>query len=76
MLDDLDESIDTLTDGMDGKLKKAATYFEFDPEEVEQEDYAFRYDANYSADSTYDIKVIIAALFYIDSNYFIVIITF
>lgn len=69
-----DEGWDTSTDGMDGKLKEAATYFEFDPEEVEQDDYAFRYDASYNRDLTYDIKVCVAALFFIYSNYFVFII--
>ncbi|XP_027330294.1 uncharacterized protein LOC113846349 [Abrus precatorius] len=55
---DLEESYDTLSDGMDGKLKQAATYFEFDPDEVDKEDYAFRYDANFPPGSTYDIKAL------------------
>lgn len=55
-LDGLDESFNTLSDGMDGKLKKAATYFEFDPEEVDREDYAFRSDMTFLPGSTYDIK--------------------
>lgn len=56
MWDHLDEDFDTLTDGMDGELEEAAAYFEYDSEEVEQEDYSFRYDADYSRASTYDIK--------------------
>lgn len=42
--DGLDENFDTLADGVDGKLKKAARYFEMDDDEVEQEDYTFRAD--------------------------------
>ncbi|XP_028784161.1 uncharacterized protein LOC114751448 [Neltuma alba] len=56
MLNDPDEGFDTLTDGMDGKLEEAAAYFEYDIEEVDQDDYSFRYDANYRRASTYDIK--------------------
>lgn len=55
-LDGLDESFNTLSDGMDGKLKKAATYFEFDPEEVNKEGYTFRPDMRFRAGMTYDIK--------------------
>lgn len=57
VLDGLDESFNTLSDGMDGKLKEAATYFEFDPEEVQKEDYAFRPDMNFMPRMTYDTKV-------------------
>ncbi|KAL3641774.1 hypothetical protein CASFOL_012589 [Castilleja foliolosa] len=53
-MDGLDEN--TLTDGMEDKLKKAATYFEFDAEEVTREDYAFRPDVNLLAGMTYDTK--------------------
>uniref|UniRef100_A0A2P2JIS1 30S ribosomal protein S18-like n=1 Tax=Rhizophora mucronata TaxID=61149 RepID=A0A2P2JIS1_RHIMU len=56
MLDGLDDGLNTLSDGMDGKLKKVATYFEFDPEEVEKDDYSFRPDMNFINGSTYDIK--------------------
>lgn len=56
-LDDLDESFNTLSDGMDRKLKKAATYFEMDPEEIDKEDYAFRPDISFRPRMTYDIKV-------------------
>ncbi|XVE79390.1 hypothetical protein DITRI_Ditri14bG0054700 [Diplodiscus trichospermus] len=52
----LDESFNTLSDGKDGKLKKAATYFEFDPEEIEKDDYAFRPDVSFQSGMTYDIK--------------------
>ncbi|EPS72535.1 hypothetical protein M569_02222, partial [Genlisea aurea] len=34
----------SLNDGLDQKLKKAAVYFEFDPEEITREDYSFRPD--------------------------------
>ncbi|WMV09651.1 hypothetical protein MTR67_003036 [Solanum verrucosum] len=44
LLNGLDESFDTLSDGMDGKLKEEARYFEFDPDEVEKDDYAYRAD--------------------------------
>ncbi|KAF3454250.1 hypothetical protein FNV43_RR04697 [Rhamnella rubrinervis] len=56
VLDDEDESFNTLSDGMDGKLKKAAAYFEFDPEEIRKEDYAFRPDVTFRSGMTYDIK--------------------
>ncbi|KAJ4981337.1 hypothetical protein NE237_032174 [Protea cynaroides] len=56
LLDGLDESFTTLSDGMDGKLKKAATYFEYDPEEIGQEDYAFRPDVNFRGGMTYTTK--------------------
>ncbi|CAJ1972293.1 unnamed protein product [Sphenostylis stenocarpa] len=52
------ESHDTLLDGMDVKLKNAATYFEVDEEEINKEDYAFRYDANFPIDSKYDVKAL------------------
>ena len=56
-MDGLDESFDTLQDGMDGKLEKAATYFEFDPQEISRDDYAFRADMNFRRGMTYDVKV-------------------
>lgn len=56
MLDGLDESFNTLSDGMDGKLKKAAAYFEFDPEEFDKDDYAFRSDMKFFPKMSYDIK--------------------
>ncbi|KAK6235061.1 hypothetical protein QUC31_018807 [Theobroma cacao] len=55
-LDDLDESFNTLSDGMDWKLKEAATYFEFDMDEIEREDYAFRPDANFPPGTTYETR--------------------
>ncbi|KAF1884457.1 hypothetical protein Lal_00028335 [Lupinus albus] len=57
MMNDLEDSFDTLSDGMDGKLKNAATYFEFDPEELIKDDYAFRYDTDFYPGSTYTIKI-------------------
>lgn len=56
-LDDLEQSLDTLSDGMDGKLNNAARYFEFDPDEIMKEDYSFRYDTTFHQGSTYTIKV-------------------
>lgn len=56
-MDGLDDSFDTLSDGMDGKLQKAATYFEFDPEEIAKDDYAYRPDVSFQPGTTYTIKV-------------------
>lgn len=56
-LDGLDESFDSLSDGMDGKLKEAATYFKFDPDEIDKDDYAYRADMTFWPGNTYDIKV-------------------
>lgn len=56
LMDGLDENYNTLADGMDYKLKKAATYFEFDPDEVAKEDYAFRPDVNFLSGMNYDTK--------------------
>ncbi|XP_057956736.1 uncharacterized protein LOC131150168 [Malania oleifera] len=55
-LDGLDESFTTLSDGMDGKLKKAATYFEYNPEEMLQDNYSFRPDMTFWPGNTYDTK--------------------
>ncbi|CAA0818484.1 Ribosomal protein S18 [Striga hermonthica] len=55
-MDVLDDDHNSLIDGMDDKLKKAASYFEFDPEEVTREDYAFRPDVNFLSGMTYDTK--------------------
>ncbi|XP_047162896.1 uncharacterized protein LOC124832680 [Vigna umbellata] len=52
------EKDDSLSDGMDENLKNAATYFEVDEDEVEKEDYAFRYDADFPIGSTYDTKAL------------------
>lgn len=57
VLDGLDESFNTLSDGMDGKLKKAAMYFEYDPEEVDMDGYAFRPDTRFHLGGTYELKV-------------------
>ncbi|KAG9453349.1 hypothetical protein H6P81_006253 [Aristolochia fimbriata] len=43
------ESFDSLSDGMDGKLKKAATYFAYS-NEIEKEDYMFRPDVSFPSD--------------------------
>lgn len=56
-LRDLEDNFDTLSDGMDGKLKKASTYFEVDPDEIEKDDYAFRADMSFRPGSTYTVKV-------------------
>ncbi|KAL4610155.1 hypothetical protein ACB092_08G031500 [Castanea dentata] len=56
ILDGLDESFNTLSDGMDGKLKKAATYFEFDEQEIEKDDYLFRPDMTFRVGMTYETK--------------------
>lgn len=56
-MDGLDESFNTLSDGMDEKLKKAATYFDFDPDEISKEDYAYRPDMNFWTGNSYDVKV-------------------
>lgn len=52
----LDDNLNTLSDGMDGKLKKASTYFEFDREEIVKDDYTFRADMSFKPGSTYEIK--------------------
>lgn len=51
------DSYDSLADGMEYKLKKAAAYFEFDPLEVTREDYSFRPDVNFQSSMSYDPKV-------------------
>ncbi|EYU23902.1 hypothetical protein ABFS82_14G313200 [Erythranthe guttata] len=56
IMDSLGDTDNSLNDGMDYKLRKAATYFEFDPEEVTREDYVFRSDINFQAGMTYDPK--------------------
>ncbi|XVF46756.1 hypothetical protein PTKIN_Ptkin03bG0054000 [Pterospermum kingtungense] len=55
-MDGLDESFSTLSDGMDGKLKKAATDFEYDTEEIVKDDYAFRPDVSFQSGNTYELK--------------------
>lgn len=58
MMDGLDESFNTLSDGMDGKLQNAATYFQYDPEEIMKDDYTFRPDMNFKPGMTYEVKVL------------------
>ncbi|KAI3994269.1 hypothetical protein MKX01_012526 [Papaver californicum] len=55
-MDNLDENFNSLSDGMDGKLKKAANYFGFNYEELEKEDYAYRPDVNFRPGATYETK--------------------
>lgn len=55
-LDGLDDSFSSLSDGMDAKLKKEATYFEFDVNEMEKDDYCFRPDVSFREWQTYDTK--------------------
>ncbi|KAK9113895.1 hypothetical protein Syun_020692 [Stephania yunnanensis] len=55
-VDGMDESFSTLSDGMDGNLKNAARYFEFDHQEVEKDDYSFRPDVTFTVGMTYDTK--------------------
>ncbi|RZC66551.1 hypothetical protein C5167_010241 [Papaver somniferum] len=51
-VDSLDENFNSLSDGMDGKLKKAANYFGFNYDELETEDYAYRPDVNFRPGTT------------------------
>lgn len=51
--DEDDESFSTLSDGMEGKLKNAAAYFEVDEDEVDADDYNFRPDSNWRHPMTY-----------------------
>ncbi|XP_071700864.1 uncharacterized protein [Rutidosis leptorrhynchoides] len=57
-VDGLDEGFthSSLADGMDGKLKDAATYFEYDVNEVAKDDYKFRSDVMFKPGNTYDPK--------------------
>ncbi|KAI4305280.1 hypothetical protein L6164_028653 [Bauhinia variegata] len=55
-LNDLDDEFNTLSDGMDGKLEKAARYFEYDSEDVDKDDYSYRYDTRFLPDMTYGKK--------------------
>ncbi|KAH6780367.1 hypothetical protein C2S52_011604 [Perilla frutescens var. hirtella] len=50
------ENYNSLADGMEIKLEKAATYFEFDPIEVARDDYTYRPDVNFQSGMTYDTK--------------------
>lgn len=54
--DGLGESFNTLSDGMDGKLKKAASYFTYS-DEIQNDDYAFRPDVSFQPGMTYTTKV-------------------
>lgn len=65
VLDGLDESFNTLSDGMDKKLKRAATDFQYDLEECKTDGYIFRPDANYFDGGTYEPKVCKRATFLI-----------
>ncbi|KAI3416652.1 uncharacterized protein J3R85_015204, partial [Psidium guajava] len=56
MFDGLNDNFSTLSDGMDGRLKEEALYFDFDPDEVEEEGYSFRPDMNFPPGATYDTK--------------------
>lgn len=56
ILDGLHESFNTLQDGMDGKLMDAASYFEWNPEEVDKDDFSFRPDMNFSPHMSYEPK--------------------
>jgi len=55
-LDGLDESFNSLSDGLDGRLKEAAAYFQFDSEEIMQDNYSFRADINGDYGMTYETK--------------------
>lgn len=57
-LEDMGESVNTtLSDGMQGKLREAARHFEYDSEEVDKDDYAFRPDVSFKTGMTYEPKV-------------------
>ncbi|GJS47503.1 hypothetical protein Tco_0597624 [Tanacetum coccineum] len=47
LMDGLDDSFKSLTHGLHGILKDAVTYFEYDVNEVEKEDYKFRPDVTF-----------------------------
>jgi hypothetical protein len=57
MLDDLKQSFDTLSDGMDGKLSNASRYFEFDSIEINKDYYSYPYDTTFHLGSKYNLKV-------------------
>lgn len=45
-------------DKWDGwEVNKAATYFEYDDDEIQQENYKFRADVNFHCENTYELKV-------------------
>lgn len=47
------DGLSTVMDGFNSKLKEAGKYFEFDPNEVTQDDYTFRPDMNFRTGMTY-----------------------
>ncbi|KAK1270388.1 hypothetical protein QJS04_geneDACA004354 [Acorus gramineus] len=55
LLDGLGDGFDTLSDGMDDKLKKAATTFVYS-DEMKADDYAFRPDVNFFPGMKYSPK--------------------
>ncbi|XP_017238108.1 uncharacterized protein LOC108211109 [Daucus carota subsp. sativus] len=56
IFDDLDESFNTLSDGMDDKLKEAATCYDA-PEILEDPEYEYRPDVNWSQiGDTYELR--------------------
>ncbi|KAI5674989.1 hypothetical protein M9H77_05939 [Catharanthus roseus] len=55
-LDGWDESVNTLSDGMDWKLTNAATSFTIEDEEVNQDDYSFRPDMDIKPGMVLDTK--------------------
>lgn len=56
-LDGVDEGFNSFSDGMDGKLKKHAQYFEFNHDEVEQDDSAFIPDTTTRNALSHQLKV-------------------
>ncbi|KAM0950120.1 putative ribosomal protein S18 [Dioscorea sansibarensis] len=54
-VDGLSESLDTLSDGMDSKLKKAARTF-IVSDEIQNEDYSFRPDMTFRPGTTYTLR--------------------
>lgn len=56
-LDGLDESFNTLSDGMEEKLKNTATSYNMADDEVNDEDYAFRPDLDVHDGMVLDTKV-------------------
>lgn len=76
ILDGLDESFNTLSDGMDGKLEKAATDFDIDYEEINQEEYSYRPDVNFELGMTYDLKVCYGAtsLSFLPFHFYVIVI--
>jgi ribosomal protein S18 len=56
ILDGLHQSFNSLQDGMEGRLMDAASYFEWNPEEVDDDNYTFRADMNIHPHMTYETK--------------------